>query len=361
MVANSGNLFILAVALLGSVPSTFGAATSACTATSYAAIANVKSCTSILLKGPFTVPANKVVDLTGLKSGTTIQITGTITFAKGTLDKTNDLLTIGGSSITVDGTGGTLDGNGPSYWDGLGGNGGVNKPKFIRLKIAGGTQNCWWKVVNSPIHTFSISSSSSLTISGVTIDNRGSKQSLGHNTDAFDVSSTGVTITGATVYNQDDCLAVNNANGVNFTNNKCDGGHGISIGSVKTGSTVKSVTVSDCTISNSDNGVRIKMYNDATGASIDTITYKNIALSNIAKYGIVIQQDYTNSGATGTPGTKSPISNVVLNNIHGTVKSSGTNVYILCGNCSKFTFSQIAITGGKAASCKGISPKPTGC
>ncbi|KAJ1550579.1 hypothetical protein HK096_006138, partial [Nowakowskiella sp. JEL0078] len=349
----------MAVALLGALPSAFGAATSACTATSYAGIANVKSCTSILLKGPFTVPANNVIDLTGLKSGTTIQITGTITFAKGTLDKTNDLLTIGGSSITVDGTGGILDGSGPSYWDGLGANGGVNKPKFIRLKIASGTfKNL--KVVNSPIHTFSVSASSSLTISGVTIDNRGSKQSLGHNTDAFDVSSNGITVTGATVFNQDDCLAVNNANVVNFTNNNCDGGHGISIGSVKTGSTVKSVTVSDCNISNSDNGVRIKMYNDATGANIDTITYKNIALSNIAKYGIVIQQDYTNSGATGTPGTKSPISNVILTNIHGTVQSSGTNVYILCGDCSKFTFSQIAITGGKAASCKGISPKPTG-
>jgi hypothetical protein len=48
-------------------------------------------------------------------------------------------------------------------------------------------------------------------LTDVTIDNSdGDVDEGGHNTDAFDVgSSTGITISGATVYNQDDCLAVN--------------------------------------------------------------------------------------------------------------------------------------------------------
>lgn len=45
----------------------------------------------------------------------------------------------------------------------------------------------------------------------MTIDNSaGDTDDLGHNTDGFDIgTSTGVTITGANVYNQDDCVAVN--------------------------------------------------------------------------------------------------------------------------------------------------------
>ncbi|KAJ1559497.1 hypothetical protein HK096_000388, partial [Nowakowskiella sp. JEL0078] len=249
---------------------------------------------------------------------------------------------------------------GPEYWDGLGGNGGVPKPKFIRLKALSGVfKNLL--IVNAPVHCFSVSGSNNLVISGVTVDNRGPKQSLGHNTDAFDVSSTQVTITGCTVYNQDDCLAVNNGSGIKFLSNSCDGGHGISIGSVKAGGKVTDVKVSDCSISNSDNGARIKVYNDATNALVDNITYQNIALSNIAKQGIVIRQDYRNGGPTGTPGTGGPITNVVMNNIHGTVAKNAQPVFILCGNCSGFNFSAIAITGGKASSCTGISPKPEGC
>lgn len=50
-----------------------------------------------------------------------------------------------------------------------------------------------------------------MTITGMTIDNSaGDTGALGHNTDGFDIgTSTGVTITGANVYNQDDCVAVN--------------------------------------------------------------------------------------------------------------------------------------------------------
>jgi len=119
--------------------------------------------------------------------------------------------------------------------------------------------------------------------------------------------------------------------------------------------------VSSTHIVDSDNGVRIKVYADATSASVSDVEYSDITLSGISKYGIVIQQDYTNSGSTGTPGKNAPISNVKLNNIKGSMKG-GVAEYILCGNCKSFTFSNIAITGAsKASSCSGISPKPTGC
>lgn len=64
-------------------------------------------------------------------------------------------------------------------------------------------------IYNPPVQVFSINGASGLTVSGVTI-NAQAGDDLGANTDGFDVgSSTGVTITGANVYNQDDCGAIN--------------------------------------------------------------------------------------------------------------------------------------------------------
>lgn len=72
------------------------------------------------------------------------------------------------------------------------------------------------KIKNSPVQVFSINTATDLTLDTITIDNSAGDaldsdgDALGHNTDAFDVgSSTGVIINKATVYNQDDCLAVN--------------------------------------------------------------------------------------------------------------------------------------------------------
>ncbi|KAF8925628.1 hypothetical protein BGZ58_000638, partial [Dissophora ornata] len=86
---------------------------SGCTATSYSQIAGTKSCSAIVIQGPFTVPANQKIDLTGLKTGSTVKIVGTITFAKGNLNKDNFLVTIGGTNINVDATKGIFNGNGP--------------------------------------------------------------------------------------------------------------------------------------------------------------------------------------------------------------------------------------------------------
>ncbi|RUS22287.1 glycoside hydrolase [Endogone sp. FLAS-F59071] len=330
--------------------------------TSYSQITSAQNYdySSVTLQGPFTVPANKVIDLTWLNNGTTVNIVGKITFAHGSLNKYHDLLTIGGSDITVDGSYGTLDGSGPHYWDGKGSNSGSPKPKFIRLKGMSGTIK-GLTIVRSPIHTFSISDCHGLTLTGVTIDNRGSKYDLGHNTDGFDISSSSsVTITDSKVYNNDDCLAVKSGSKIHFNNNYCDGGHGISIGSIQVGDIVNGVWVSNSTVSNSENGVRIKAYANAKGGRVNNINYKDITLSNITTYGIIIQQDYTNTGATGKPGGGALITDVNLNNIQGTVYG-GENVYILCAKCSNFNFNNIAITGGNGSNCTGISPKPQGC
>ena len=176
--------------------------------------------------------------------------------------------------------------------------------------------------------------------------------------------SDGVTISGANVKNQDDCLAVNSGSNIIFTGGTCSGGHGLSIGSVggRSDNDVSNVVIESSAILNSDNGVRIKTVSGATG-SVKGVTYKNIKLSNIAKYGIIIEQDYENGSPTGKPTTGVPITGLTISGVTGTVASSGTDVYILCGSgsCSSWTWSGVSITGGKKSTACTNVPSPASC
>lgn len=93
------------------------------------------------------------------------------------------------------------------------------------------------------------------------------------------------------------------------------------------------------------------------------MTYKDITLSGITKYGVVIEQDYKNGSPTGTPTNGVPITGLTMSNVKGTVSSSATDVYILCasGACSNWSWSGVSVKGGKTSSkCKGI-PSGASC
>ncbi|KAJ8062312.1 hypothetical protein OCU04_008859 [Sclerotinia nivalis] len=319
-----------------------------------AAIKSKASCATIVISA-VAVPSGTTLDLTGLKSGTHVVFEGTTTF--GYEEWSGPLVSVSGTDITVTGASGSvLDGNGAKYWDGKGTNGGKTKPKFFyahSLKGKSSINNV--KILNSPVQVFSINSASGLTLSGITIDNSAGN-SLGHNTDAFDIgSSTDITISGANVQNQDDCLAINSGTTIIFTGGTCSGGHGLSIGSVggRSDNVVSDVTIESSTVKNSANGVRIKTVSGATG-SVSGVTYKDITLSGITSYGVVIEQDYENGSPTGKPTSGVPITGVTLSNVHGTVSSSATNVYVLCAKCSGWTW-DVNVTGGKTSSkCAGL-------
>ncbi|KAI0136885.1 glycoside hydrolase, partial [Xylariales sp. AK1849] len=161
--------------------------------------------------------------------------------------------------------------------------------------------------------------------------------------------------------NQDDCLAINSGTNIEFTGGSCSGGHGLSIGSVggRTDNDVDGVYISDSTISNSQNGVRIKTVYGATG-TVNNITYTGITLSGITNYGVVIEQDYENGSPTGTPTNGVPITDLTLSDITGTASSGATEIYVLCasGACSDWTWSGVSVTGGvKSSKCENV---PTG-
>lgn len=210
----------------------------------------------------------------------------------------------------------------------------------------------------------SIDDATNLVVENIYFDNSAGA-ALGHNTDAFDVgSSNGVTIKGATVINQDDCLAINSGTDITFSGGSCTGGHGLSIGSVggRSDNTVSNVVISDSKIINSANGVRIKTVYGATG-SVQGVTYSGIQLSGITSYGIVIEQDYENGSPTGTPTNGVPITDLTVENISGSVASGATEVYILCGSgsCSDWSWKNVDVTGGERSSkCENV-PSGASC
>lgn len=127
-----------------------------------------------------------------------------------------------------------IDGGGARWWDGKGTNGGKTKPKFFYAHSLTSSSITGLNFKNSPVQLMSINSATTLAVTNIKMDNSaGDTDELGHNTDAFDVgSSTGVTITGANIQNQDDCLAINSGTSITFTGGTCSGGHGLSIGNI---------------------------------------------------------------------------------------------------------------------------------
>ena len=323
------------------------------------------ACATIVLSN-VAVPSGKTLDLTDLNSGTTVIFEGTTTFDY--KEWAGPLVSVSGTDITVTGAADSvLDGGGAQYWDGQGSNGGKKKPKFFYAHSLTNSVIQDLTIINSPVQVYSIDNANGLFMSNLVIDDSaGDVGSLGHNTDAFDIGdSSDVYITGANVKNQDDCLAINSGTNITFTNGTCSGGHGLSIGSVggRSNNAVQDITISNSIIMNSQNGIRIKTVYGATG-SVSGVTYAGITLSNITKYGIVIEQDYENGSPTGTPTTGVPITDLTLSSITGSIASSATGVYVLCGSsgsCSNWNWSGISMTGGKSsAGCENV-PSGASC
>lgn len=162
--------------------------------------------------------------------------------------------------------GSVLDGQGALWWDGLGNGGGVTKPKFFKANNLNDSVLDSIYILNAPINSFSINYINNLVVKDITINNTAGDtlasngKARGHNTDAFDINNCdGVLITGAQVWNQDDCVAVNSGQNVLFTDGFCSGGHGLSIGSVggRSNNVVKNITFENVVMAKSQQSVRI--------------------------------------------------------------------------------------------------------
>lgn len=181
-----------------------------CTFTAASQVTASKTACSTIVLDAIAVPAGETLDLTDLTEGTHVIFEGETTF--GYEEWAGPLVSVSGTDITVAAASGAyLNGDGSRWWDGEGSNGGVTKPKFFYAHDMIDSSITGIYIQNSPVQVFSIDGSSSLTLTDITIDNSdGDTDDLAANTDGFDVGdSTNIVISGANVYNQDDCMAVN--------------------------------------------------------------------------------------------------------------------------------------------------------
>ncbi|KAJ5523642.1 hypothetical protein N7513_004656 [Penicillium frequentans] len=322
-----------------------------------------KSCSTIILSA-VAVPSGTTLDLSDLEDDTTVIFEGETTWGYEEWD--GPLLQISGTGITIKGaTDAYLNGDGSRWWDGEGSDGGVTKPKFFYAHDLIDSTITDLYIENTPVQAVSINGCDGLTITDMTINNEaGDTDDLGANTDGFDIGdSTSVVITGANVYNQDDCVAVNSGTDITFENGVCSGGHGLSIGSVggRSDNTVDTVTFYNNEVKSSVNGIRIKATEGDTG-TIKGVTYNEITLTDISKYGILIEQNYDGGDLKGTATSGVPITDLTIENISGVdaVSSSGYDVVIVCGSsgCSDWTWSDVDVTGGSTYS--GCTNVPSG-
>ncbi|KAF8490276.1 endo-polygalacturonase PG1 [Gautieria morchelliformis] len=317
-------------------------------------VANALRCTTININA-FTVPARSQLNL-ALLDGTTVNLNGDIRF--GNASWAGPQFQISGNSITFNGNGHSFDGGGPFYWDGLGSNGGTQKPTpMMKIRISGTFKGA--KVINSPAQAFAITNPGHLVISDVIVDNsqgdqpnsKSKGQPAGHNTDAFDVSVGDLIIQNSSVRNQDDCLAINNGTNITFKGNKCSGGHGISIGSIGSGVSVSNIVISGNTITNSDQALRIKTNAAASGSTVSGITYSGNTGTGLKRFGVLIDQSYPKVLGTPKSGVKIGKVNFVGNTNTLKVDSTATPVAINCGTgacTSLWSWTSLKTSGGKA-------------
>ncbi|KAN0060460.1 hypothetical protein ACQY0O_007791 [Thecaphora frezii] len=336
---------------------TSASAATTCQPADYTALTklNIASCDKLILKD-LSIPEKTSLNLTKLKDGAEVIFQGTTTFA---MSQAWDgvQIQIAGNNLYVHGEGATINANGQQIWDGKGSNGGKSKPKHFNVHKVTNSRIGPLTIKNTPKQAFSINNAKNVQLDHITITNN-DPDGLAHNTDAFDVSeSDGVFITNPTINNQDDCLAINSGTNILFSGATCTGGHGISIGSVggRDNNVVDGVWVENSKISKSTNGVRVKALSTGTGL-VNNVTYTGITLDQISENGIIIQQDYTNAHAkTGTVGTGIPFTNFNIKGVTGTLTSSATRAYIMCGNCKDWKWSGNTYTGGKTYSgCQGL-------
>ncbi|KAM5539945.1 hypothetical protein V8D89_006448 [Ganoderma adspersum] len=96
------------------------------------------------------------------------------------------------------------------------------------------------------------------------------------------------------VQNGDDCLTVGSgAKNIHFRNSYCEGGHGVSIGSLGQGgdvADVENVLIENVVMKNSLYGARFKSWTGGNGLARN-ITWKNIAFNNVM-FPIYVTQNY---------------------------------------------------------------------
>jgi len=116
------------------------------------------------------------------------------------------------------------------------------------------------------------------------------------NTDGIHIGrSSHINIIDSSIRTGDDCISLGDGSRqVTVTGVTCGPGHGISVGSLgkyENEEPVVGLTVSNCTLINTQNGVRIKTWPASNAGSVSDMHFEDIVMVNVG-YPIIIDQQY---------------------------------------------------------------------
>ncbi|BFG25985.1 hypothetical protein CerSpe_122590 [Prunus speciosa] len=273
--------------------------------------------------------------------------------------------------LTVSG-GGTFDGQGSIAWskNDCAKTGKCNSLP-INIRFIGLTNSHIQDItsLNSKLFHINVLNCKNVTLQHVTMTAPG--KSL--NTDGIHIGrSSNINITGAEIKTGDDCVSLGDGSQqINIEKVKCGPGHGISIGSLgryHDEQPVTGVTVRNCTISNTSNGVRVKTWPASPNGMASYLHFEDIIMENVKTSPILIDQEYCPNGQCQAKiPSKVKISNVSFKNIRGT-SADPVVVKLACSKgipCQNVQISDIHLTyigkNGVATSvCTNFKPTMTG-
>ncbi|PTB36225.1 uncharacterized protein TrAFT101_000190 [Trichoderma asperellum] len=330
------------------------------------AIASCPSGTIVIPKSTI-YHINTAFSFTGC-SGCTLQIDGTLQASSNTTywgGRRSIFLMDGITGATVYSTTGTgvIDGNGQAAWDLFAANSSYKRPTLFYINNSRNVKvsNLHFKSAPNVFHSVT-GGSSNVSYSNITLYAVSASANVAHNTDGWDIGqSTHVTIDGAVVTNDDDCVALKaGCSYATVTNISCTGSHGISVGSLGGGvgskDTVEHCLVRGATMINSAKAAGLKLYPgppEHGTAVVSNVTFENFVLQN-TDYAFQVQSCYgeNTSYCEANPST-AQIADVIVRNFSGTTSTHySPNVANLdcpaAGTCG-LTLSDITVTPPKGS------------
>ncbi|KAI0815460.1 glycoside hydrolase family 28 protein [Xylaria sp. FL0064] len=317
---------------------------------------------TIVIPASSTYYINSVFSFAGC-SGCTLQVDGLLKVSDDTdywegKDAIFEVSSITGAKIYSSTGSGVIDGNGEAAWDRFASDSSYDRPTLFWINKSKNivVQNLQFKDAPNVFHS-ARGDSSNIQYIDINLSAKSTSDNLPKNTDGWDIGPASyVTIAGATVVNDDDCVALKpGANYVSVTDITCVGSHGLSVGSLGSSAgstdTVQNIYVNGATMTDSTKAAGIKLY--PAGSSHGTAVVKNVTWENVvvdnSDYAFQIQscygedEDYCDS----TPST-AQLSGIVVKGFSGKTSSkySPTIMNLNCpadGTCG-VTMSSITVT-----------------